>query len=158
FLSRGPGFGLYLTANAAVLAFARAGDPSTRDVVKLSFPGSASAPQVFGQGDLLSRSNYFTGAGRADWHTNVPNYSQVVYKNLYPGTALRSYGATGRRLEYDFIVNPGADPSSVRLQWDGAQSVSLDRLGNLVLRTGGGDVVQQAPTVYQTVNGARQAV
>ncbi len=38
------------------------------------------------------------------------------------------------------------------------KSASLDRAGNLVLHTSGGDVVEHAPVVYQEVNGQRQAV
>src|SRR5439155_938222 len=35
---------------------------------------------------------------------------------------------------------------------------SLDAQGNLVLHTAGGDVVEQAPVLYQDTGGARQAV
>ncbi len=38
------------------------------------------------------------------------------------------------------------------------KSASLDRAGNLVLHTSGGDVVEHAPVVYQEVNGQRRAV
>ncbi len=40
----------------------------------------------------------------------------------------------------------------------GAGSVSLDAAGNLVLATSGGDVIEQAPIIYQEIDGVRQAV
>jgi hypothetical protein len=43
------------------------------------------------------------------WHTNIPNYAKVRYRNVYPGIDLIYYG-NQRQLEYDFVVNPGADP------------------------------------------------
>ena len=36
--------------------------------------------------------------------------------------------------------------------------VSLDRAGNLVLHTSGGDIVEHAPIVYQEVNGQHKSV
>src|SRR5439155_14653642 len=50
------------------------------------------------------------------------------------------------------------DPGVIRLSFDGADSLSLDADGNLVLATPLGDVVQQAPLVYQTVDGSREPV
>src|SRR5439155_9364091 len=40
----------------------------------------------------------------------------------------------------------------------GAISLSLDPRGNLVVHTDGGDLVEQAPVLYQMVNGVRQTV
>ena len=63
-----------------------------------------------------------------------------------------------RQLEYDFIVAPGADPASIRLAFQGAERMSLDAQGNLVLHPSGGDVVEHAPVVYQEVEGVRRSV
>ena len=32
-----------------------------------------------------SRSNYFGGSNLAGWHTDVTQYAQVAYQDLYPG-------------------------------------------------------------------------
>lgn len=42
------------------------------------------------------------------WHTGIPNYAKVRYANVYPGVDLIHYG-NQRQLEYDFVVNLGAD-------------------------------------------------
>jgi RHS repeat-associated protein len=162
-LSRGPGFGLFLTPTAATLALVRPGqdappDQILRDVVQLQFAGAATSPQIFGQNELTSRSNYFTGSDATAWHADVPQYGQALYQNLYPGIDLQWYGTSTQQLEYTFVINPGADPSNVRLSWQGVQGLSLDKQGNLMLRTGGASLVQQAPVLYQMVNGARQSV
>jgi hypothetical protein len=67
------------------------------------------------------------------------------------------YGHQGQ-LEYDFVAAPGADPGAIQLAVQGAEGVALDGEGNLVLHTAGGDVVEQAPVVYQEQGGVRQAV
>ena len=60
------------------------------------------------------------------------------------------YYGNQRKLEYDFIVKPGADYKQIRLNIQGADSISIDDDGNLVIHTEGGDIVQHKPVVYQT--------
>ncbi|MFN7918570.1 MAG: hypothetical protein U0Q16_00645 [Bryobacteraceae bacterium] len=43
-----------------------------------------------------------------------PQYGKVRYSGVYPGVDL-VYRASGKRLEYDFVVAPGADASSIAL-------------------------------------------
>jgi hypothetical protein len=91
------------------------------------------------------------------WRTNVPHYAKVHYEAVYPGIDLVYYG-NQRRLEYDFVVAPGADPKAIRLAFKRADKLRLDHDGNLVLETTGGKVVQQVPQVYQEMNGKSQAI
>src|SRR5205085_3481250 len=91
------------------------------------------------------------------WHANIANYGKVEYQNVYPGVNLIYYG-NQQQLEYDFVVRPGADPGAIGLSFQGADQMSLDAAGNLVLHTSGGDVVEHAPVVYQDLGGARQAI
>ena len=60
--------------------------------------------------------------------------------------------------EYDFIVAPGADPRAIAMAVDGADQVSLDVSGDLILRTTTGVVRQHAPYVYQEVGGSRHEI
>ncbi|MGH8010613.1 MAG: hypothetical protein ACREQ3_26775, partial [Candidatus Binatia bacterium] len=54
------------------------------------------------------------------WRTDIPTYAKVKYQSVYPGIDLVYYG-NQRRLEYDFIVAPGADPTVIRLAVDGLE-------------------------------------
>jgi hypothetical protein len=65
---------------------------------------------------------------------------------------------TTHQLEYDFMVAPGADPNQIRLSFSGADSVTLDAAGNLILQVGDTQLRQQKPIIYQEVNGTRQQV
>jgi hypothetical protein len=58
-----------------------------------------------------------------------------------------------RQLECDFVVAPGADPSSIALRPEGA-TASLDKGGNLIV----GDVRFHKPIVYQEGAGGRTVV
>ena len=76
------------------------------------------------------RSNYFIGNDPTKWRTNVPQFSKVKYAGVYPGIDLVFYG-NQRNLEYDFVVAPGADPTRIALDVEGAVP-TLDTTGDLV--------------------------
>ncbi len=139
FLSRGPGYALFLTGHDAVLSFAKRRDPHTT-TPQAKTPGLASlfgkpqakkpisAPAAFrmtlaganpkatvtGLDELPGKSNYFIGNDPAKWRTNVPTYAKVKYQNVYRGIDLVYYG-NPQQLEYDFVVAPGADPKAISL-------------------------------------------
>jgi hypothetical protein len=169
FLSRGSGYALFLTSQEAVLSLSKPVTPTATagpaavppaqetDVLRLQLVGANPAPQVAGEDLLPGTVNYFIGNDPAQWRTNIPTYGKVAYQDVYPGVGLVYYG-NQQQLEYDFVVQPGANPGVIRLSVQGAQNVTLDAQGNLVLQTADGDVVEQAPVVYQNEAGGRQAV
>ncbi len=175
FLSRGSGYGLFLTPTEAVLRLGIAEhgsrnelneglvDRSTKfrnlksTVLRMKFVGANPAPQIAGVDQLPGASNYFVGNDPAKWRTNVPNYAKVKYEGMYPGVDLVMYG-NQRELEYDFVVAPGADPNNIRLAFEGARQIRVDAAGDLVLRTRGGDVRERKPVIYQEVNGSRRTI
>jgi Beta-propeller repeat len=112
---------------------------------------------VVGLDKLPGISNYFTGNDPSQWHTNIPNYSKVEYQNVYPGINLVYYG-NQQQLEYDYQLASGADPSSIRFAVQGADCLSIDAKGNLILHTAIGDVLEHAPVIYQQIAGKQQPV
>lgn len=150
FLARGPGYGLYLTSGAAVLTL--------RDtVLRMALVGANPDARVSGIEELPGKANYFTGRDSSKWHTNIPSYAKVRYREVYPDIDLVYYG-NQRRLEYDFVVAPGADPKRIQLRIDGADELQLDAQGDLVLRAARGDLRVKKPFVYQDVGGKRQEI
>jgi hypothetical protein len=186
FLSRGPGYALFLTPTEAVLTLdvilssggsqgaPRGARPLRSDahrpsavpagpasgseatVLRMTLRGARTNPRLSGEGPLTATSNYFLGTDPKRWLTGVPNYKSVRYHDVYPGVDLIYHGQQ-RRLEYDVIVAPGADPRSVRLAFPGA-SLRLDPRGDLIVQTPHGGVVQHRPVVYQEMGGRRSVV
>ena len=78
-------------------------------------------------------------------------------EQVYAGIDLVYYG-NQQPLEYDFIVQPGAHPETIRFGFEGVENITLNAAGELVLQTAAGEVKQHKPVIYQEVNGARQAV
>jgi hypothetical protein len=165
FLSRGSGYGLFLTGTEAVLNLNRSG--AVRDMVgpqrsataqlEMELLGASRGVSAAGQEQLPGVVNYMLGNNPALWQTNIPTFGRVSYDDVYPGIDLVYYG-NQRQLEYDFVVAPGADPAAIRLAFRGADQMNLDAQGNLVLHTAGGVVIQHAPILYQQTASGRTSV
>lgn len=126
-------------------------------LVKAQFVGANLDAAVVGEEMLPHKSNYFYGNDPSMWCTDVPNYAAVRYQEIYPGVDLRYYG-NGRSLKYDFIVQPGADPSLIEIAYDGVNSLSVNGDGELVVATDFGDVIELVPYVYQEIGGDRREI
>ena len=156
FLSRGSGYSLFLTPGAVLMNL----DQPQQDKhasLRMSFPGARRSAGITGDRPQSTISSYFLGNDSSQWITGVPNYSGVRYRGLYPGVDLLLYGDQGR-LEYDFVVAPGANPKVIHLAFDGARRMRLDDAGDLVLTTALGEIREHKPIVYQDVNGARRNI
>src|SRR5437870_4867982 len=85
----------------------------------------------------------------AAWHTGIRTCARVEYRQVYPGIDLQFHGAEDA-LEHDFLVAPGADPSLIAVEFQGASTAQLDASGDLLLRTPAGELRQRRPLLYQT--------
>jgi hypothetical protein len=178
FLARGRGYTMFLTDDAAVLTLPQAVSPSVQAdsnqgaadqdlaVVRMKLVAANSSPNVLGLDEQPGKSHYLIGNDPAKWRTNVVNYSKVRYKDAYPGVDLIYYG-NQQQLEYDFVVNPGADARSIQLDLEtnarsdgnsrGPQNpgthrkdaVKIAANGDLVLTMKGREVRFSRPLVYQ---------
>jgi hypothetical protein len=154
FLSRGNGYTLSLTPAAALLDL---GHGAAQDELRMQLVGANPLATVAGQDELATKTNYLIGSDPSQWRTNIANYGQVTYQNVYSGVNVVYYGNQGQ-LEYDFVVASGADPGAIKMSIQGAKGISLDAQGNLVMHTAGADVVEHAPVIYQEGGGVRRAV
>jgi len=155
FVSRGSGYSFFLTQAGAVLSFSR--DAHSDAVLQMQLAGASPSSSIEGLDPLPGKSNYFSGSDASRWRTGVPTYARVKYDNIYPGISLVYYG-NQRQLEYDFVVAPGANPRQIRLSVAGAQQLTVDAQGNLVLHNAAGEVQLLAPKVYQQIHGQKKEV
>lgn len=115
-------------------------------------------PQLQPERRLSSISNYFIGSNPKHWHTRIPNYAAVRYRDIYPGVDWIIYG-NPNRLEYDLVVAPKADPRQIQFQITGAQHLALDQHGNLLITADGRTLRALKPLIYQvTAAGKRHTV
>ena len=181
FLSRGPGYTLFLTGDGVALELQgsgvriqdsakakrsepmsalqrtkdnggrRAADLKTggpRYLLRMKLLNANHNAAATGASELPGKANYFLGNDPHKWRTNVPTYAKVKYKDVYQGVDLMYYGSQSGRLEYDFVVVPGATRAPSRFcsgnvpiadrRSETAVRIAAD--GDLVIPTGGGEV------------------
>jgi len=122
--------------------------PVGRDLLRLRFPSGNPAPQMEGEHLLPGRSNYLRGNDPQKWLIGIPHYARVRYHEVFPGVDVLYY-VNDRQLEYDFIIQPGNSPASIRIAANGAQRIERSDSGSLVLKTASGSVELHKPTAYQ---------
>lgn len=155
FLAQGGGFGLWITGDSAT--FGLPGERNER--IRMKWAGGNARAIARGLDPTESVSNYYIGNDQAKWRTKVPNYAKVRLADIYPGIALVFYPTADRQLEYDFEVAPGADPSAISLEFDGASGVKIESNGDLRIETPGGDAVtKRKPVAYQGEGRRRQEI
>jgi hypothetical protein len=107
--------------------------------------------------NLGGESNYLLGENASAWHTHVQRYGRVTYPEVYNGIDLTYYG-NGSQVEHDFIVHPGASPSSIRLRFDGTGKVRVTHAGDLQITLANSAMTLRQPRAYQMIDGERHKV
>ncbi len=100
-----------------------------------------------GRDQCTWNTNYFKGNDPEKWYTDVPNYKEIVYPELWDGIDL-VYRLKEGSIKYDLIVHPGADPSDIRIQIDGANGLSINPQGDLVIGTEYWDILDSGLVSY----------
>jgi len=179
FLSRGPGYTLFLTGDQVALelhgpgvrsqesgpghirsALRRTTDHAHRtreSLLRLKLVNANQNAVATGASELPGKANYFVGKDPHKWRTNVPTYAKVKYARVYPGVDLVFYG-NQRQLEHDFVVSPGADASRIAFRLEGSKKVSLDAEGALAIAVEAGKVRFEKPVIYQEDNSGRREI
>ena len=176
FVAKGGGQTVFITADEAAFVFPMSSkDPEmlTTDLsnngadpamqphmyaLKMKFAGANGRSEMSATGELEGRSNYFKGNDPVKWATDVPRFTRVESKDVYDGIDMAWYGREDGRMEYDLIVSPGADTGQIRLEFDGADTVSVDSAGDLVIDTPAGAVRHAKPVIYQEIGSAKKPV
>jgi hypothetical protein len=125
--------------------------------LRLQWRGASPCARAAALEELPGKVNRYAGQDPRRWRLGIPTYARVCYEGVYPGIDLLYYGNQGR-LEYDWVVAPGADLARIRLAVQGARSVTVDGRGDLVLQTAGETIRQPAPRLYQELAGRRKII
>lgn len=148
------GRSFYFTTREAVFSFAA---KSEGLVLRLAFLGANTQTEITGEEQESGRVHYLVGNDPARWHTNLPTYDKVVYRDLWPGIDLLFRGENGQ-LNYEFLIRPGARVQDIRLAYRGVERLSVDDEGNLIIHTSLGDIADTHPVTFQLVDGQRLPV
>jgi MYXO-CTERM domain-containing protein len=168
FAARGPGYAFWLTDAGAKLSLGAGGSNTDGDVV-IGLSTRTSVAKLVSSERREARASYFRGRDRTRWIAGAPLYGRVTYQGVEPGIDLVYRGDEGR-LEYDFVLASGASVDDAVLEVTGAEGLSIDADGALLIQTrpdgtsparpergrGVRTLRQLPPVVYQTASDGTQ--
>lgn len=130
---------------------------SLQTAYALQFVGANEGVDIKGFGrprPTEGATNYITHEGSFG---DIPRFNRLQYQELWHGVDAHFYESHEGKgtLEYDFIVQPNADPSVIRLKMDGATDLKINAKGELEFTTPFGTLQKGKPYTYQTVNGKK---
>jgi gliding motility-associated-like protein len=123
---------------------------------KVRFLGASGGINFQPERPTGEKANYFLGEDPSMWQINVMSFGGVKGIGLYPGTDIRYY-ANGDKLKYDIILQPGADPGKIVMQYDGVEKLSVKE-GQLQVQTSVGVSKELPPYAYQIIDGVKKEV
>jgi HAD superfamily hydrolase (TIGR01549 family) len=141
FVARGPRYSLGLSAGGASICAAAAR-------LDMRLVGADEGATAEGEERSVGKMSYFLGSDRSRWLSGVPTFSRVRYRTCWPGVDVVYHGCGGA-LEYDFELEPGTDPRSIRIAFDGVREARVAVDGSLELSTATGTMRQPPPLVSQ---------
>jgi hypothetical protein len=157
FIARGSDYTVFLTATEAVFAPRGRARGVDTAAVRMRLLDANPSPTPVTSDELARKVNYVPASGATSELTDIPTYARVRYADVYPNVDLVYRGNAGQ-LEYDFVVAPEGDPSTISLVFEGASSLEIDDAGALVLHTDAGDIRHVPPVVYQERDDGRERV
>lgn len=125
--------------------------------IQTHFVGANTDAKVLPIGQYSDYSNYYLGNDECSWASDVRSYQALLYKHLYTGIDMKVY-SSGKNLKYDFIVEPGIDPSAIRFTYAGTHRVVLNTGGDLEIASTWPLFTEKKPVAYQEINGKRIGV
>ena len=147
------GYRASLTRSGLLLSPADAA--AAAEEIELRWTYSNPKVEISGQSLLPYQSNYFVGSNPDNWKTSVPFFSEVTYRNVYPGVHVVYHGKGGQ-IEQDIQVEPGANPKQLQFEVLGASEVSITPDGKLLLKSHNGSFIFGTPNIYQIDEGGHQ--
>jgi len=123
----------------------RLSDGSNAYVLRQAFVGGQAVTPV-GIDPQRTRFSWFKG-DPSEWVAGARAYSAVRYEDVWPGIDV-VYSGNASKVEYRFVVSPGADPSQIRMAYRGADT-TLTASGELRVATPVRTFTDQAPHASQ---------
>ncbi len=187
YMARGNGYKLYLTSSQAIFTLHKqGGDSDVRRMmmdrrigparvramlrrraqqeskaavaaVHMRMLGENPSVQLLAGAPQPGMVNYLIGNDPSKWHSGVPLFGLVSYRDIYPGIDLAFQG-NGKHLEFDYLLKPGSNANAIGFSFEGADRISTNASGDLVLATAAGPIEMHRPVAYQEKDGVRQNV
>ena len=112
---------------------------------------------IKGEEELQTKVSYLIGNDPSKHRSNLPTYRYVSLGEVWSGVEVK-LKATQKTVEKLFYVQPGADPSKIVVEVDGAKGLKLSKDGEIIIQTGLGDLKLSKPIAWQEKDGKKLPV
>ena len=141
FVLESRGMSAQFRAEGVVYRFADA------EELRVRYIGCASVhPQ--GLEELNGHVNYLVGADESKWKKEIPVYSSLAYREMWPGIDV-AYAVNSGELKSEFQLAPQADAEKIRWSVEGATSVAVGQDGSLLISGRGHSLREAPPQVFE---------
>ncbi|MCG3133357.1 MAG: hypothetical protein HMLKMBBP_00502 [Planctomycetes bacterium] len=120
--------------------------PRKSHTLTFRFAGANPSPAVEGGDPRDTRVHSLVGREES-WSTGLRTFGRIVYRDLWPGIDLAWSGGPNT-LKHEFVVRPGADPSRIRIEIDGADAAAVESDGSLRADTPAGAFRDERPVAW----------
>jgi hypothetical protein len=103
---------------------------------------------IKGEEELQTKVSYFIGNDPSKHKSGLSTYRYVSLGEVWSGVEVK-LKATQKTVEKLFYVKPGADPSKIVVEVDGAKGLKLSKDGEIIIKTGLGDLKLSKPIAWQ---------
>lgn len=117
----------------------------------------ADDPRIKKEGRSDYYENHYRGADPEKWASKVHPYEAITLEEVYEGTDLR-FERNRSGVKYSFELAADADPTKVRMDYEGQEELRKGEEGKLLIGTSLGDIEEMAPEAYQNIGGKRVKV
>lgn len=112
---------------------------------------------IKGEEELQTKVSYFIGNDPSKHKSGLSTYRYVSLGEVWSGIEVK-LKANQKTVEKLFYVKPGADPSKIQVQLNGAKGLKLSKDGEIIIKTGLGDLKLSKPIAWQEKDGKKLPV
>ncbi len=112
---------------------------------------------IKGEEEMPTKVSYFIGKDPSKHKTNLPTHRYVSLGEVWSGIEVK-LKATQKTVEKLFYIKPGADPSKIVVRVDGAEGLKLSKDGEIIIKTGLGELKLSKPIAWQEKDGKKLPV
>ena len=136
----------------------RASPEESASTIRLRFQSPLESTSIEPENTLPGELHFFQGNDPSRWVRGVGRHHSILYRELYPGIDVRFREQEGE-LEYDILLEEGARCEDVVIVPEGMESLRIEQDGSLVIETTLGDLCQEPPQTWETLqDGTRREI
>ena len=123
--------------------------------IKHVFPNANEHSKIEEIDSSSHYSNYILGSDRSKWKSLIHSYSSLKFKNYFDGVDL-IYDGKEEQLSFHFDVSPEATVSKLNFYLEGAETISIDEEGNLLVTHSLGSLSYSKPKAWNISENGKQ--